>query len=304
MPDRVAVRGDGRQVDVADALQGLGVQRRGRAALVVPAVQQRQLVREHDRLDRVEPRREADQLVVVLRALAVLAERLDARHDLLVVGDERSRVAEGAEVLARIEAEGGREAELTGGDAVACRAVGLAGVLDDRQAELDQRAHVRQLPVEVHRHDEARALGDRSARRVDIHVQVGLGDVDRHGRPARLGDRLEGRDEGVGRHEHLVARLEAARDEGETERVQAAREADAGSAPAVGGERVLEHCDRRAVREGIRVDQLAELLEELGLQRVVGGAQVEKRDRSCKSRISEHALNVAAPRAGHHTTSA
>jgi len=47
-----------------------------------------------------------------------------------------------------------------------------------------------------------------------------------------------------------------------------------------------------------------ELLEEFRLQLVMGRTQVEKRDRSCKSRISEHALNVAAPRAGHHTTSA
>ena len=133
----------------------------------------------------------------------------------------------------------------------------LARVLDDRQAELGEPAHVGQLAVEVHRHHEAGALRDRSAGRVDVHVEVGLGDVDGNGSPACLGDGLERRDERVRRDEHLVARLQPGRDQGQAQRVETARYADASGALAVGGERLLEGADGRAVGEGIRIDQPA-----------------------------------------------
>src|SRR5438067_4724070 len=105
MPDRVAVRGDRRQLDIPHSGERLRVQGRSRATLGVPHVEQRELVREHDRLDRVEPRGEADHLVVVLRALPVLAQRLHACDEIVIVGDQRAGVAECAEILAGIEAE-------------------------------------------------------------------------------------------------------------------------------------------------------------------------------------------------------
>ena len=80
--------------------------------------------------------------------------------------------------------------------------------------------------------------------------------------------------------------------------------ADAGSTLAVGGERAFEGTDGRAVGEGVRVDQLPELLEETGLQLVVRRAKIEERDRNCESRVSKHAQTVAAAAGGHHTTSA
>ena len=46
-------------------------------------------------------------------------------------GDERAGVAHRAEVLARVEAEGRRDADRAGAEAVALGAVRLAGVLDD-----------------------------------------------------------------------------------------------------------------------------------------------------------------------------
>ena len=76
--------------------------------------------------------RVALEVVVVLRALAVLAQRADMSTQLVRVGDERAGVAERAEVLARIEAEGATASRrLARADAVALGAVRLARVLDD-----------------------------------------------------------------------------------------------------------------------------------------------------------------------------
>src|SRR5205085_2788171 len=110
-----------------------------------------------ERLDRVEPGGVALELVAVLRALPVLAERDDHVRQRVDVRDERARVARGAEVLARIEGEGRGDAGRAGAEAVARRAVRLAGVLDEREAEGLQRAHVRELAIEVDGEDEASA---------------------------------------------------------------------------------------------------------------------------------------------------
>ena len=76
-----------------------------RTPLVVPAVEQRELPRQHGRLDRVEPRRPADLVVVVLPVLTVLTQRPDARRRASGRRHERAGVAHRTEVLAGIEAE-------------------------------------------------------------------------------------------------------------------------------------------------------------------------------------------------------
>src|SRR5262245_53211343 len=186
VPDGITAGRDGGQLEVADARERVRVRRSGSPPLLVPAGEQRQLVREDDRLDRVEARSEADQLVVVLGALAVLTQRLDPSDELRIVGDERARVAEGAEVLPGIEAVRRGEPELARRRTVSRGAVGLARVLDDRDAELAEAAHVRHLPVEVHRHDEPRPRADRRASGFDLHVQIRLRDVDGNRLPAGL----------------------------------------------------------------------------------------------------------------------
>src|SRR5204862_8103672 len=104
-----------------------------------------------DRLDRVEPARPAFALVLVLRPLPVLAQRLRGLREPGVVRGQRARVAKGAEVLARIEAERRERAFRAGADAVPIRSVCLAGVLDELQpaavGELEERAHVGHLAV-------------------------------------------------------------------------------------------------------------------------------------------------------------
>ena len=73
----------------------------------------------------------------------------------------------------------------------------------------------------------------------DVDVVVVLADVHDDRAAASLSDRLERRDERHRRDEHLVARLDARRQEREAQRVEPARHPDAG-APAVRRRRLLE----------------------------------------------------------------
>src|SRR5207253_114478 len=94
--------------------------------LSVPAVEQRQLAQQHERLHRVEPGGVALEFVPVLRALPVLAERDDDVGEPVVVRDECAGVAGGAEVFPWIEGECGRDAGRPGAEAVARGAVSPA----------------------------------------------------------------------------------------------------------------------------------------------------------------------------------
>ena len=62
------------------------------------------------------------------------ARRADPSLEPGIVGDDGPAVAERAEVLARVEAEGRRDAERSGRAARVRRAVGLRGILDDHEA--------------------------------------------------------------------------------------------------------------------------------------------------------------------------
>ncbi len=170
-----------------------------------------------------------------------------------IVGRDRPCVAERAEVLPGVEAEGGRQPSGPGADSVAGRPVRLAGVLDDRNpvvgCERDEGGHVRELSVEMHGHQESRSGPDRCGAGIDVEVVVALAHIDRHGATACLRDRLEGGDERVRRDDHLVARLDPRGQQGETQPVEAVRDADAGRHAAVTGECLLERGHRRPVRE-------------------------------------------------------
>ena len=164
MPDGRAVGGDRRQPQVADRGQRVQIEGRRRTTLAVPRRELRQLVREHDCLDRVEPRRPAFARMDVLGRLAVLAQRTHAGGDLTVTGHERSGVAGCPEVLAGVEAERRCGARGAGALTLARRAVCLTGVLDDRDTcvigEATQLGHVRQLAIEVHRHHRVRTWAE------------------------------------------------------------------------------------------------------------------------------------------------
>ncbi len=268
VPDGLAARGHGRRADVAGPLERLGVEARRGTPLLVPAVQERQLPDQGKRLDGVEAGRVADQVVPVLRPLAVLPQRSDALGQRLVVRDERACVAECAQVLGGIEAERTCARRGAGSEAVSARAVRLGGVFQHEQTvPVRKRAHgpdVCQLAVEVHRKQEPGSRPDGRLGRVDVEVQVGLAHVDGNRGGAGLHDRLERGDEGVRRHDHLVSRLDARGEQAEAKRIEAAAEPDAVRDPAVVRECLLELGDGRPVREGARLEQVGYVAEQVG----------------------------------------
>ena len=205
----------------------------------------------------------------VLGPLAVLARGLDDVSQPAVVRRQGARVAEGAEVLARVEAECGQSACGAGDDAVALGSVRLAGVLEEDEivplGERHERAHVRHLPVEVDGQQEARPLSDCGLDCGDVDVPVGLRHVHGDRSAARLRHGLQRRDERVRGDDHLVAGLDPGGDQAEAQCVEAAREADRVGGPNVGGERLLELADLRAVDERPAVDQRREGLEQVVL---------------------------------------
>ena len=188
MPYGLAAGGNRRDDEVADTLEALFVGRRNATPVIVPPVELRELPEEDRRLNRVEAGRPADQVVTVLLTLAVLPQHPDALDKHLVVRDEGTCIAEGSEVLPRIEAEGSRHPGRTRANPVAAGAMGLASVLDDREPALpgDPRdlLHVGQLAVEVDGHDRFRVLRDRAREGRGVEVVIGRGGVDRHGRGA------------------------------------------------------------------------------------------------------------------------
>ena len=76
-----------------------------------------------------------------------------------------------------------------------------------------------------------RVRGPSRGGRVRVEVVVVLAHVDHDRRGTRLAHRLERGDEGLSWDDHLVAGLDAGRDQREPERVEAARRADALGAP-------------------------------------------------------------------------
>ena len=227
----------------------------------------------------------------VLRRLAVLAQGANGCRDRLVVRDERACVAGGAEVLGRVEAERRKRSRRTGAQAVAYRAMCLAGVLDEEQASClgnpPQRQQVGCMTVEVDRQQCSSLPPDCRCRSGRIEAVVVLGDVgdDRH--RARLRHRLERRHERRRRNDHLVTGLDPGGEQPEAQRVEAARDTDALRGPAVVSERALELPHRRPVRERAGVEQPGDVLQEHIAKRprawaeVVEGDAEPRRGRRC-----------------------
>ena len=130
----------------------------------------------------------------------------------------------------------------------------LARVFDDvepgSRGNLGEGMHVGHLAVEVHGNDRARARRERRLRCGGIDTVVGVGNVGRYRYGAGLGDGLEGRDEGHGGDDDLVARRNARGEQAQPKGIEAARNADAMPAAAIGRKGALEVFDRGPVREG------------------------------------------------------
>ena len=121
----------------------------------------------------------------------------------VVRGGDRPALA-GRDDLARVEAEAAGDAEPAARAAAVARAERAGGVFEERHVgQLVQR----QRPAEeVHAEQQLRARAYLDLGRVNVHRL--LVDVDEHRRQAGERDDVRGRRERVGRHEHLVTRLE------------------------------------------------------------------------------------------------
>ncbi len=91
------------------------------------------------------------------------------------------------------------------------------------------------------------------------------------------GDRLGGGDEGVGRHEHLVAGPDLQRTQREHERLGAGGDADGEVGLAVVGELALERLDVVAERERAVLGDFADRPQQLLEQRGVGVVHTRER---------------------------
>ena len=133
---------------------------------------------------------------------------------------------------------------------------------------------------------------------VGVEVEVVLLTSATTGHASGLRDRLEGRNERVRRDDHLVSGLDRGREQAEPKRIEPAREPDALTAPAVGGERGLERANLRTVRERARVDELGDLRKQLVSERAERRSRIEEGDRNQgrHRRRARHDHSVESPR--------
>ena len=119
----------------------------------------------------------------------------------------------------------------------------------------------------MNRQDRSCPTGHGSRGRIRIERVVTFVDLRGHRAGADLRDGLERCDECRGRDYHLVAGPDAERIEGESQRVEPARDADALTNAAERGERLFEVPDGRPVRERIAVDQRHDVVDDLRPER-------------------------------------
>src|SRR6266487_2207984 len=95
--------------------------------------------------------------MMVAIGLTAVAKAFDRRGQRRVVGDDRPAVAEGTEVLGRVEAEGAGNADRADRTAGGGRQMCLTAILDDREVVARRhprdRRHVRGLSVQMHWQD-------------------------------------------------------------------------------------------------------------------------------------------------------
>ena len=97
----------------------------------------------------------------------------------------------------------------------------MGGVLDDRDAELEQRIEIGRLSGEVDRHDCLRPPGDCRGDQSGIDVEVALEHVDEDRRCAAVHDHVHRRRPGDRRRDHFVAGPDPKTDQREVERGRA-----------------------------------------------------------------------------------
>ena len=160
--------------------------------------------------------------------LPVLAHQAEPLRQPVVVRHDRATVAQGGEILRRVEAEAAEPADRARVPAAQLRADGLGAVLDHdhvaRLAELDDRIHVGALAVEVDRDHRSRPYAERAAHGVEVHCPRFRLNVAEHRRRTGALDRRHRRHTGVRLSDDLVPRTESERPQRELYRVRSGRD--------------------------------------------------------------------------------
>ena len=163
----------------------------------------------------------------------------------------------GGDDLARMEAEAAGNAEPAARASAVARSECPGSVFEQRH--VGQLMQTQGAPEEMHAEQQLRPRADCDLRRVDVH-RHGV-DVDEDGLQPRERDDVGGGRERVGRDEHLVARLEARREDGEMERSSAGGDDERVLDLAEARDLRLELGDLRAHREHPAREDLGDLGE-------------------------------------------
>ena len=186
----------------------------------------------------------------IARRLPAVPEALDPFRDLRVVRYGRPGVAERAEILRGIEAEGAADAECADRRTGARGEMRLTAVFNERQivasGQRRECCHVGRLAIQVHRHERSRPRRDGCGARARIHRQRPVIDV----HDDRCGSGGDDRQRRVGsgdrRHDDFVARADPGRTQQQRDSVCPRSSADGESRAAGGGELGLERFELRA----------------------------------------------------------
>lgn len=248
---------------------------------LVPVVYVLELDGKDRGLDGVEPAVYALNFMDVFLERTVVCEKTGPAGEIVVVRDNGAGVAVGAEVLARVEAEGAGQAEGAGLTPPEGREMGLGAVLEHGQAAavanfLDAVDGGR-LAVEMDGYDCFRPARKFLLDLVRVYVEIFV-DVHEDGTGAGLGDGLGGRNPGVSHSDDLVAGADAERLERDVDGVGAVGAAYAVLDSVLGGVSSLEGIDVLPADEGGIVDDGLDGGVYLGLDGQVLGFQVDKRN--------------------------
>jgi hypothetical protein len=230
----------------------------------------------------VEAAVDAVLLVPVPVALPSVAQPPQAGGERLIVDEHGAAVAQGAEVLGRVEGERAQPGERADRAPLVPRPVRLAGVLHQSDPaparEVEQRIEVGGMAVEVHGQERPRARGERLLHGFGRHVERRGIEVGEHGPRARAQDAERGESGAERRGHDLVARAHAQRLERELDRLRAVGHAHGVFRPERLREFALEGLAFGSQHEPSRVEHAAHRLLDLAAHRGHVAAEVEEGD--------------------------
>ncbi len=231
-------------------------------------------------LQRVHAVGVTEGLVPVQHRLPVTAELTHPLGDAGVGGGDRACVAEGAEVLARVEAEGSPARERPPGLPSYLCADGLRRVLHQQQPvplrDRLQPGDVGGLTVQVHGDHGSRPRAHHGVDRSRVEQPCALVDVGQDGHGAAGHDRLRCSEERVGRQDDLVAGTDAGGLEQQVQRGRPRPDGDGMPRPHPRRQLLLEGLDLRTAEEDPGGEHALEGQAQPGLDRRVHGGQVDE----------------------------